>query len=63
MSNLSKELIRQIIADGGFQTPKDIGDYLKDMFKDVIQEILEKDYDRNIDPQFKKALEVIRDKN
>ena len=42
MSNLSKELIRQIIADGGFQTPKDIGDYLKDMFKDVIQEMLEK---------------------
>ena len=43
MSNLSKELIRQIIADGGFQTPKDIGDYLKDMFKDVIQEMLEKE--------------------
>ena len=43
MINLSKELIRQIIADGGFQTPKDIGDYLKDMFKDVIQEILEKE--------------------
>ena len=32
MSNLSKELIRQIIADGGFQTPKDIGDYLKDPY-------------------------------
>ena len=43
MRNLSKELIRQIIADGGFQTPKDIGDYLKDMFKDVIQEMLEKE--------------------
>ena len=43
MSKLSKELIRQIIADGGFQTPKDIGDYLKDMFKDVIQEMLEKE--------------------
>ena len=43
MRNLSKELIIQIIADGGFQTPKDIGDYLKDMFKDVIQEILEKE--------------------
>ena len=43
MINLSKELIRQIIADGGFQTPKDIGDYLKDMFKDVIQEMLEKE--------------------
>ena len=43
MSNLSKELIRQIIADGGFSTPNDIGDYLKDMFKDVIQEMLEKE--------------------
>ena len=32
MINLSKELIRQIIADGGFQTPKDIGDYLKDPY-------------------------------
>lgn len=42
MSNLSKELIRQIIVDGGFSTPKDIGEYLKDMFKDVIQEMLEK---------------------
>ena len=35
--HLSKELIRQIIADGGFKTPKDIGDYLKDMLKDIIQ--------------------------
>ena len=32
MINLSKELIRQIIADGGFQTLKDIGDYLKDLY-------------------------------
>ena len=32
MRNLSKELIIQIIADGGFQTPKDIGDYLKDPY-------------------------------
>ena len=43
MSKLSKELIRQIIADGEFSTPKDIGEYLKDMFKDVIQEMLEKE--------------------
>ena len=33
MSNLSKELIRQIIAYGEFSTPKDIGEYLKNMFK------------------------------
>ena len=31
MSNLSKELIRQIIADGGFQTLKDIGDICSKM--------------------------------
>ena len=34
-----------------------------DITVEIPQEILEKDYDRNIDPQFKKALEVIRDKN
>ncbi|SCI90569.1 hypothetical protein [Intestinibacter bartlettii] len=43
MSNLSKELIRKIIADREFQTLKDIVDYLKEMFKDVIQEMLEKE--------------------
>ena len=37
MSNLSKDLIRQIIADGEFSTPNDIGEYLKDMFKDVMK--------------------------
>ena len=31
MSKLSKELIRQIIADGEFSTPNDIGEYLKDI--------------------------------
>ena len=45
MNNLSKELIKQTIADGKFSTPKDIGEYLKDMFKDVIQEMLEKELD------------------
>ena len=43
MSTLSKELIRQIIADGSLSNPKDIGDYLKGMFKDVIQEMLEQE--------------------
>ena len=45
MSKLSKELIRQIIADGEFSTPNDIGEYLKDMFKDVLQESLEAEMD------------------
>ncbi|SHH29137.1 Transposase, Mutator family, partial [Asaccharospora irregularis DSM 2635] len=43
MSTLSKDLIRQIIADGALSNPKDIGEYLKDMFKDVIQEMLEQE--------------------
>ena len=30
--NLLKELIRQIIVDRGFQTPKNIVQYLKDIF-------------------------------
>ena len=29
----------------------------------IPQEVLEMDYDRSIDPQFQKALEVIREKN
>lgn len=43
MSNLRKEFVREIIADGKFNNPKDIGDYLKNMFKDVIQEMLEQE--------------------
>lgn len=43
MSTLSKDLIRQIIADGALSNPKDIGEYLKEMFKDVIQEMLEQE--------------------
>ena len=46
---------------------EDKGNYdyeqMNDITVEIPQEILEKDYDRNIDPQFKKALEVIRDKN
>lgn len=34
-----------------------------DIVVEIPQEILEKDYDRSIDPQFQKALEVIREKN
>ncbi len=43
MSNLSKELIKQIIADESFSNPVDIQNYLKSMFKDVIQEMLEEE--------------------
>lgn len=34
-----------------------------DILVEIPQEILKMDYDRNIDPQFQKALEVIREKN
>lgn len=43
MSNLKKELIKEIIADGGFSNSVDIGNYLRDMFKDVLQEMLEQE--------------------
>ncbi|WP_291741484.1 S41 family peptidase [Clostridium sp.] len=34
-----------------------------DILVEIPQEVLKMDYDRNIDPQFQKALEVIREKN
>lgn len=43
MSNLKKELIKEIIADGGFSNSIDIGNYLRDIFKDVLQEMLEQE--------------------
>ncbi|MBU5308365.1 hypothetical protein KQI18_11310 [Clostridioides mangenotii] len=33
MSTLRKELVREIMADGGFTKANDIGVYLRDMFK------------------------------
>ena len=43
MNTLKKELIRQIIKGGIFSNPMDIQNYLKDMFKGVIQEMLEQE--------------------
>lgn len=43
MSNLKKELIKEIIVDGGFSNSVDIENYLRDMFKDVLQEMLEQE--------------------
>lgn len=42
MITLKKELVKQIIIDVNLSNPKDIGDHLEDMFKDVIQEMLER---------------------
>jgi transposase-like protein len=41
MSTLSKEVLREMIAEGNLKTAGDLHSYLKDMFKDVLQEMLE----------------------
>ncbi len=41
MSKLPKEVLRQMISDGGLKTADDLYEYLKDMFKDALQEMLE----------------------
>ncbi|WP_434799211.1 hypothetical protein [Terrisporobacter vanillatitrophus] len=40
MSILNERIIRRIIADESLSSQGDIGNYLKDMFKDVIQEMV-----------------------
>ena len=41
MSNMSKELLREYIKEQNFTTPNEILSILKDMFRDVLQELLE----------------------
>ncbi|SCL85466.1 hypothetical protein PP176A_0873 [Sporanaerobacter sp. PP17-6a] len=41
MSTLSKEILREMIAEGNLKTARDLHSYLKDMFKDALQEMLE----------------------
>ena len=41
MSTLPKEVLRNMITDGNLTTAGDLYSYLKDMFKDVLQEMLE----------------------
>ncbi|SHJ63899.1 Transposase, Mutator family [Caminicella sporogenes DSM 14501] len=41
MSTLPKEVLRQMISEGGLKTADDLYEYLKDMFKDALQEMLE----------------------
>lgn len=45
MSVLRKDLVREIIKDGNFQNAGEILTYLKDAFKDVMQEMLEAELD------------------
>ncbi|GFN35882.1 hypothetical protein TXYLGN1_16690 [Tepidimicrobium xylanilyticum] len=41
MSILPKEALRDMIKDGNLKTATDLHSYLKDMFKDILQEMLE----------------------
>lgn len=41
MRTTSKEVLREMIAEGNLKTAGDLHSYLKDMFKDALQEMLE----------------------
>lgn len=41
MATLPKEVLREMIVDGGLETVNDLHTYLKEMFKDALQEMLE----------------------
>lgn len=45
MSTLPKEVLRNMINEGNLKTSKDLHSYLKNMFKDALQEILEAELD------------------
>lgn len=48
MSTLSKEQLREIILGNNFENVNDISAYLKDIFKDIIQEKLELELDTTL---------------
>ena len=41
MATLPKEVLREMIVDGELETGNDLHTYLKEMFKDALQEMLE----------------------
>ena len=45
MKNMSKELLREYIKEQNFNSPNEILNSLKDLFKDVLQEALEAEMD------------------
>jgi putative transposase len=45
MSVLPKEVVREIIKQNNFQTPQEIMKFMKESFKDVLQEMLEAEMD------------------
>lgn len=48
MSNVSKELLREFIKEQKFNSPNDILEALKGMFRDVLQESLEAEMDESL---------------
>lgn len=48
MSNLPKEVLREMITGGNLQTADDLHSYLKDMFKDALQEMLESELETEL---------------
>lgn len=48
MSTLTKEQVKQIVQGNNFQSVTDVSAYLKDIFKDVIQELLEAELDAKL---------------
>ena len=48
MSTLSKEQVKAIVRGNNFQSVTDVSIYLKDIFKDMIQELLEAELESNL---------------
>ena len=48
MSKISKELLRNYVKEQNFATPDDILNAIKEMFKDVLQEVLETEMDSRL---------------
>ncbi|MCC0629176.1 transposase [Clostridioides sp. ES-S-0054-01] len=49
MNTLRKQLVKEIISDGEFAKSGDISSYLRDIFKDILQEMLEKEASSALD--------------
>lgn len=48
MSNISKEILRNYVKEQNFQSPDDVLNAMKDMFKDILQESLEAEMDTKL---------------
>lgn len=48
MSNVSKELLRNYVKEQNFTSPDDVLKAVKDMFKDILQEVLEAEMDSHL---------------